>query len=479
MLITANEEMDQSLAIVQAIQAEDAAIPEYDQLYLDKQEEFKQDEVDQAEEAANEAEAEPTSQEEANTDEPMETIDGKQTTVATEAIRNDHETVFALEMEYNSVIGKVAGFVGTGIVDVSKFGWEVLKDLAGFLKEAGIQYGPGILARIKTSVAMVASRSLKLSLKLASASAQAYDRKKNSYEKSLKRLQRIKQTLDIMKNQETELTAKDPFNDANLFSLFYVNGKVSVLDSMKSVRLLMDVMVEDIDKGLDYDVRTIEQLIENTRRGVRFNPLSYLSLKNIRSGFKKTTIEGYAINPELMDSFVLATTLPKNTLLIFGLPKESLVTEAAKTDDMTDIAKAYHSSFMVLGLNPTLPKSIPAVNYVDKTDLVTLTAALEQLCVDAMAHTEVYQNTVKRAERLKLNYQHYFAWLTANEDQKSLKESFAELIYLKQAFATKVYFPAMLDIHDYVALYIASVLKYVEDNIRVIKPVGGVEDSAV
>lgn len=468
-MILANEEMDQSLAIVQAIQAGEASLPEYDQLFLEKQEEFKEGE---------EVTQEDASQETSTEDEPVE-INGRQTTMAAESLRHDALTVFAVENEFTSTIGQIAGHVGTGITEVSKFGWEVFKDLAGYLKEAGIQYGPGILARIKTSVAMVASRSLRLSLKLATAASQAYVRKKYSYEKSQKRLQRIKQMLDIMKDQQTELTAKDPFNDNDLFSLFFVNGKVSVLDSMKSVNVLMSTLTETIDKGLEHDVRVIEQLIENTRRGVRFNPISYLSLRNIQGGFKKTAVEGYSINPMLMDSFVLGTALPKNTLLVFGLPKESLIQEAAKSNDLSDIAKAYHSSFMVLGISPVVPKSIPAVNYVDKADLVTLVASLEKLCSEAIAHTEVYQNTVKRAERLKLSYQHYFAWLTANDDQKSLKESFAELIYLKQSFATKVYLPAMLDIHDYVALYVSSVLKYVEDNIRVIKPVGEPEDSAV
>jgi hypothetical protein len=475
---------DPSLNIVQALKED--ALPEHDKLYLDAKEKVEDAENTPDEEDAaldvgeGDGAVDGTMDEEASAsgdddDDNSEfgDIDGTQTTPATESIRREDSLVLAFE-DYGeqSTMGKIGSYAGAAAVGVGKFSWNVLSEVAGYLKEAGIQYGPGILQRLKATVGLVAGRSLRLALKLATVSSLAYRRKKNSIEKTRKRLIRLKETVVQLKETNTELSATEPFEDRELFDLFFINGKAgNIKDSVKVMAGLLGCLKTDIDGGLEHDIRVIEQLIDNTRRGVRFNPVAYMKHPQLTNSYAKRDISGFSNNPELIESYVHHDTLPNNILLIMGLPKDSVVEEALKTGDTTDIVRSYHAAFIVLGANPARPRAIPMVNYVDKDTLLYLLEMCVGICDAALTHVELFKSNVKRAERLRMGYQQYFAWLTASEEQKSLKDSLAELIYLKQSFATKVYLPAMLDIHDYVAVWLKQMAKFAETNVKAFRPV--------
>lgn len=489
--------LDPSMNLVQAIN--DEALPEHDALYEatkqtienNREKETSEDTDAEIEETSSEetdvadgtdgsdsTDAEDTVSEEDGGPEALEEIDGKQTTEVTERIRSESYGVAALEafdVGFDDTLTVKAGkhlangLMAGGAVAAS-FSWTVLKELGGYLKEAGINYGPVILQRIKATVGLVAGRSLRLSLKLATASSLAYRRKKNSIEKTKARLVKMKQTVDLMMDQNTELSRTEPFNNQEYFDLFTVNGKPgSIKESTIAVAGLLGCLKSEIDAGIEHEVRVIENLIDNTRRGVRFSPIAYMKAPDIKGNYTKRSVEGYSSNPELIDTYVYKDALPMNTLLIFGLIKNQIVDEASRTLETEDVMKAYHSSFIVLGVNPLRPKSNPQVNYVEKDKLRYLLEMSIGLCDAALSHVSIYQSNVKRASRLKTSYQHYFAWLTGDEQQKALKESLAELIYLKQSFVTKVYLPAMLDIHDYTAVYLKTLSKFAEENIKAIR----------
>ena len=117
-----------------------------------------------------------------------------------------------------------------------------------------------------------------------------------------------------------------------------------------------------------------------------------------------------------------------------------------------------------------MPKIAPMVNYMDKQSLLRLLDGLEGVVEKALKHVSFYQKLETASNELKPSFQNYFSWLVEDAQAKSLRESLAEVIYLKQSFVTKVYLPGAIDIHEFVSSYVSGVLRYVERNIKVMKP---------
>lgn len=471
------EDLDNSLEIVKLIDSENtsAAMSSEDNLLLDKVAEVKKS----VEESAEDTEEEQFVQEddgtadEASEEDGLKDLGTKKTTVAAEALRHDYYDRMAAEafFEEGGVAHKVASAVGHGIAATSVYAFNLAKDLSIVLKDLSFQYGPIVFSRLKSGVMYLLVRLLKSFMKMRVALANAYQQKKNSFSKYQKRVSRLRETLVTMSQVELQLTQPEPFRDEELFKWFFAHGKPSPLEALKAIDSLMDVVVEEIDQGIQHELEITKRLIELTNRGVRSDLYPYMEVKGITARFAKQRVDGYDHNDELIDNYVFNQSLPAYTLLMFGLPKKEVIKAASTSDSLDNVIKAYQDSYVILGINPSIPKTVPMINYMDSKSLLKLLDGLEAICQKGLRHVEFYKNIEKKALGLKTNYQHYFAWLTADNQAKSLQESLAELIYLKQSFATKVYLPGALDIHDYVGLYLNTMLRYIESNIKNLVPV--------
>lgn len=464
-MLLAQENLDPSLAIAQVIQADNHPLPEHDQLFLDKKEAIREAEAEKADTMEDPVEAsldEPSPEDGSgdSPDEDSEVLEDKQTTMATESLR--HELTFALESEYGES-GTSAFF--SALSGYAKAG---LTELFGCLKYLGVTYGPTALTYLKLGVVYLLTRIFRLFMKMTKATVVGYRKRRVKYTAIQQQLERYQATLEALMSADTVLSSPTPFQDEKFFKMLEVNGSLSVKKSQAAVITLLTQILPDLDKGMEHDVRVIEHLIDGSKRGLRFSPISYMTVNLVSSGFVKQSVQGYVKNPELIESYVAKQALPNDGLMLFGLPKPSVIQEAETSGDTTDIAKAYTESFIAIGVNPVKSNTAPYVNYMDKGDLKVFLEGLIKIAGAAAEQAELYKNVHQRSKRLKISYRTYLSWLITEKEQKSLNDSLAELVFLKQSFVARVYLPAMFDIHDYVATYLRTGIRYVEQNLKVI-----------
>ena len=464
-------------------------LPTHDQLFIEAKKAQDAGQGEEGEEASDSPVADPEDDEtgaEAPEDEdvgsdPAAAADGSDTEpaddgdqeVAQDDLRKDDGLVNAMESfgAEDGLMVRGARLLGSAAVEVSSFAWSVFKTLAIIAKDLGIQYGPKVYKMIKVSVALVINKSAKSLFKFISSNADARKLKKVSFQKSLEKAKKLQAACAGLKEAGAKLTMTDPFRHPDYYSLFLspIDGKARIKPSIESVGRLIGVVRDVIEPGVEMDIRTIEHVIESAKHGTYINIAKYLTPPISLNSLAKADNTGFNTNPDILSTYVSKDIFPKNTLLVYGLPNESMVEEANKTNDVGVLSKAYHASFLMLAPNPVTPKSIPMVNYVDLEGLETVLDSVVKLCESGIAMTEGYRRNIQRAERLKRGYRTYFDWLVSGEDQRSLKESYAELIYLKQSFITRVYQAAMIDIHDFSATYLREVLGFVEDNMSKVK----------
>lgn len=379
----------------------------------------------------------------------------------------------------NEIVRGAGRMIGSAAVDMTTFAFSVLKDLAILTKNLGVQYGPSVLRRIKTSVALVLNRAGKSLFKFTTSNIDAAKRKRISFDKSMVRCKRYADTVKLLKDSNATLTRTEPFSDERFWKLFHTptQGKTSIKASIDSANRLLNFIAEEIEPAIEADIRVVEQLIAMIQHGSEINVTPYLKPPLTLKAMVRRDLPEFTAHRGLLDTYVQRDVYPGNIFLACGMPSEEILKQAIDAVDPSVVAKAYQVSFLALIPNPQTVKSIPYINYVDLDGLDKVLQYLLSLCQDAIKMTEGYKRNVTRAERLKRGMRAYLDWLVASEEQKSLKRAQADVIYLKQSFVTRVYQPAMLDIHDFVARYVSDVLDFIELNLKAFSTEEPADDS--
>ena len=492
-IIRACENLDPTLSITQVLTKDisDAALPEHDRLYLEKAKQVEDaekveeegeaadsgsdnasDETPDTNEEATDTDGGNDTPEDAETEESdMEVIDGKLTTVATESLRTeDHYSRFAVEsFGEETLLQKTGSMAWNGVKALSGYALHIATELAVYMKELGVEYGPKVYAKLRSGVSYLLTRLFKSFVKMRSAVSRAYFQHTHSFKKHSNRLQRLRSILDGLPDS-VKVMQPEPFQDEAVAALFTVGSEISPMKSISAMDKLLDVVVGDIDQGIHNEIGTMQRVIEVCQRNTRVEVVHYLETHALSSGFMRKTVLGYDKAPELVETTVFVHPLPMKTILMAAMPRKDIIMAAARSDDMSEVSKAYQESYLVLGVNPQAPKTSSMVNYMDKQSLLRLLNGLEMVVNKASSHVSFYKKLELAAERLKPNFQNYFSWLTEDAQAKNLRESLVEVIYLKQSFITKVYLPGAIDIHDFSSDYVSGVLRYVEKNIEVLKP---------
>lgn len=475
------EALDDSLSTVQLVdrEREDASVPEHDLLYLKKTEEVEDQKKKDAsaEPEPEDVEDEPDSGEVSSDDIDDEEPEEDKEVIAQESLRSEPYNIRIVTESFleEGSLSQKALSAGWGVVKgLSSFALKLATDLGGVMKDLGIAYGPIVFKRLRSGVMYLLERTFRNFLKFRVSLRQNYVRRKHSLQKSQVRIQRMLKTLEELKTEKLKLSKPEPFRDEDLFPWFVSGDKVSVNGGLSSVKRLMNVIANEIDQSISFDIGTIERLIDLTKRGVRTNLASYLEIQFSLNNFKRDTAMITDENKEILDTYRFSEELPNFTCLSVGIPKKEVVQQYGNGNN-DNVVKAYHESFIALMPSQQNIRTTPNINYVDQKQLEVLLRELNGLCSLALEHVEFYKKFENRAEKLKTDYQHYFNWLTADEKAKSLNESLSELIYLKQQFISRVYLPGAMDIHDYVALYLMKLSGYAEKNLKALKPEANTE----
>lgn len=367
--------------------------------------------------------------------------------------------------------GAVASASFSGLRTLASFSGNALLWLGFQAKALGIAYGPSILAALSRAATKTLASSLYLLLKFRNSISSAVQ----GYLLGIRRMRSKHAALaaSLEKLNAVETTPPDPEKVVEWGSKIYrsatISKKLNPIAAMSAIRGFLQNEISELDKAIETDVRAIELLIENSRRGIRFSPIMMLNTHFNAGSFSNRRVEGYAVNEDLLDTYAYRTVLPNGCLPMLAFPKPSIIKEASETEDTSTVAAAYHGSFFVLAAAPSEAPREAILHYMDKRELSLLLNEVDAVIKELDAHMASLKQNAKRVERLKLGYSHYIHWATAQDEQKNLRQELLDIIHLKQHFVTKVYLPAMLDIHDYAANQALTMLSYARQSIKQIK----------
>lgn len=404
---------------------------------------------------------------------PQKDAEGKQQSVATESLRNEYydrqvvtealglggfgDSLVAGGNALGAVITVGGGIARDATVWLAGKAW----DLGKFLGALGIQYSPAVWRGLKKTVSFLFLKSAKALLKTAITVGNFRKRFGMNYGKFKKQIHALRAALHDLQVQDIEAPVAGKTHTKGV-EWFIVGQQVGPVPSAQAVQHFLKDSIDQIDRGLSEQLLIVKKLIETTTRLLPNNLIQYFQVAPFEGSFLKKTLPGYVKDPALVQSFLYKDALPDRMTLIAQLPVRSLL-------EMDDISKAYQESNIFMGADPRPALMVDKVDYVDLKALAGYLDILEQICDLGLAHQAFYQKVEKQCSELKFGYRHYYQRLVETKDEATVRESLVEYVYLKQAFASRVYVPAAMDVHDFVTAYLVRGLRYAKANLVQLK----------
>lgn len=453
------ESIDETLEVVKVVDALNGDLPDHDELF---------NEVSAAVDEA--AAAEEDSPDEADEPEGSEDDTPPEGSHASEESTDLRATEVDASEGFTDLVIYAASGVYSGLKSLAQFAGNVVLWTAHQAKELGIAYGPVIYAKMKSGTVKIIGSTFNLLLKFRLSLASSV--KKYVYSVGRMKSKYASLSASLAKLESATTLPTDPAAEVMAPKLrrgCYIAGEMNPLKAAIALKEMVSEFIIALDRGMEADVRTIELLIENTSRGIRFSPFPYLETHIQSVSFAQRKLAGFSVDESIQETYAYKKPLPGYCLPVISIPKREIIKEATETKDISQVTRAYHGSYIVLAVDGLENERSGNLHYMDKQDLRKLLAVLGETIKMLDTHLAVFKSSARRSERLKLGYTHYLHWLDANEEQKGLKQDLLDVIHLKQHFVTRVYLPAMMDLYEFSANHTLTMLSYVQQSIKKIK----------
>ena len=435
----------------------------------DKESEGKEDESGEKPSESAASEKDKKTEAESGSGDPEQTTEnGKRQTPATESLRNEYYDRVVVEgIDWDTTkqfAGATAEVVGKGV----GLAFSLATTLTKVLYELGVKYSPGVWGFIKKSTAYLFARSVKLLFKSLVGLSNFVERSKKSFSSHEQKLLKLSKKLeDLNKDGASLEPSQNKFADSKLVSWFTVNSKVSPELSIKTMVKFIQGVIPEINRDIEANLKLCKSLLETSANGISGNPLSVLAVSPL-TGTRKQSSSAIKPPSNLVESYLYIDKLPDNVVFAAVMPKLGL-------KSTQDISSAYNDSGMFL-TNVMDQHSGPSeLDYMDAEQIKAFLTSLGQLCTEGKKHVETYSAIITELSRLKPGYKNYYQKLTESKEQAVIREQLMEYIFLKQSFVSRVYIPAAIDVHDYLASYLIRAERYIEACIKNLK----VKESAV
>lgn len=370
---------------------------------------------------------------------------------ALEALRNESYRPLAdLSMEDWETVGYHAGNITSGL-------WSGIKALSIFGFNITTEYGGKLIKALYKGVIWILIKLAKSFWNGTIALGKYMRRRINSYNAIKNQLDNLLKTLEGLEDSKEERS--DTYSNAQVINQLKVGKSVDFTANMVAYGKFMDQTISSLSQGVKNDIGMLHYLTSAAARQQINIPSAILSLDARFNHVQERVIEGYEPKSEHLVSLVSQEAIPGDAVLIAQLPK-------AKLETVHDYTEAYNSSRIIYGLDMEHFQTVDSVNYMTKSELVAFVQTLSALN-EMINHHEHFYNSVQIArKKLKTSFGNYIQGLTAAPQRVGVRESLADVIYLRTVFIDKVYLVAAIDTHDYAVRVLSAGLSFVRDNMK-------------
>lgn len=382
---------------------------------------------------------------------PVETQPDAEEQAAMEELKaTTYEPLSDLSMEDWETVGYHAKNISSGLFDGLKF-------LTVFGFNITTEYGAKLIKVLYKGVIWVLIKLAKSFFQGAIVTSKFIQRQLASYEHVKKQTEGLLQTLEGLEDPKEEKTGV--YSNSQVINQLKVGESVNFSENIRAYAKFMDKTISSLSQGVKNDIGMLQYLTTVAARQQVNIPSAILSLDARFSNVREHVIDGYEPKSEHLVSLVSYEAIPGDAVLIAQLPK-------AKLETIQDYTEAYNSSRIIYGMDMQHFHSVDSVNYMTKSELVAFVQSLSDLNEMIKQHEHFYNSVRIAKKKLKISFGNYIQGLTTSPQRVGVRESLADVIYLRTVFIDKVYLVAAIDTHDYAVRVISAGLSFAKENMK-------------
>lgn len=455
-------EESQELEIDRLMDAE--ALAEKSQAYDSQYQQVKQEINDKADDTVDESAAgDDTSdtgdsnddtdgnEPEEGSEPPVETQPDAEEQAAMEELKAmTYEPLTDLSMEDWETVGYHTANITSGLFNGLKF-------LTVFGFNITTEYGAKLIKALYKGVIWILIKLAKSFFQGAIVTSKFIHRQLASYEHVKKQTEGLLKTLEGLEDPKEEKSGV--YTNSQVINQLKIGESVDFTENIKAYAKFMDKTISSLSQGVKNDIGMLHYLTTIAARQQVNLPSAILSLDARFSNVREHVIDGYEPKSENLVSLVSHEAIPGDAVLIAQLPK-------AKLETIQDYTEAYNSSRIIYGMDMQHFHSVDSVNYMTKSELVAFVQSLSDLNEMIKQHEHFYNSVRIAKKKLKISFSNYIQGLTTSPQRVGVRESLADVIYLRTVFIDKVYLVAAIDTHDYAVRVISAGLSLAKESMK-------------
>jgi hypothetical protein len=330
----------------------------------------------------------------------------------------------------------------------------------GYLKDLGIQYGPGIAKAIGKTAIYAITMALKGLFKGTKSLVKAIDNSLFSYKKINARIAKLQETISLI-----EQSKKDIAPSESLFKDKKIIFNISNTNEFKPYSAL-----EDYSNYVKYYLSQISQRAQTELTAIRILSSSILSsqvsapeklmhVKEASEGLVKGTLQGYAAPSEYVEVYHYAKNLPGHITLLAYLPKEDLT-------DPSEIYTAYHQSQFFYGYNLNQVRSASAVPFLNLSDCKKLLKKVSEVTKESEVIVSELKSLKSLKDTIALNLKGLLGRISDKIQYKNTNSKLIEYISLKMYFIQRCYSTQLIEADRQNRKIITNYCRYIEASLK-------------
>lgn len=336
-------------------------------------------------------------------------------------------------------------------------------NIAHFLKEIGIEYGPKILTFLGQAGLTIATESAKAVIGASSNLKRFLHKKMNSFDSLSKEISELENKVMLYSQSSPNAKPHGEYDQEKNIALLKIGTSLKVIPNLKNMVKFTEESVVGITGLFDNEAQTILHLMSIDATSNKHNVPGMMGAANFGSVLKKGTLKGYEPKYEDVVGYISNSTGIGDIKIVAHVPNEGI-------NDISVMKKAYNQSGMFLGMDLAHIQGASSIPYLDVKELMVLLKTMSELAIKCKHHENKYKDIDNKINTLGTKLNAFFSSLVGGKEKLSVEDTTMEYVYMKLGFINKVYLPCMMDIHEYNIKVLKAAINYVHRNMSALKP---------
>ncbi len=327
-------------------------------------------------------------------------------------------------------------------------------DAVGYLRDAGIQYGPAVLKAVGSALLFAVVKILKGLYYGEKALTKLIDESMHSYTRYYAKIAELEKAVIQLKGAGIQKATTDSkYKNEKVINNMKIGTNLAFVSDLKAYDDFVHRYVVTTSDKMQGVVSSVKTMIGQVVSNKIHSPSKMMIETGATAGFRKGNIEGYNAPDEYTEVYSYPHVLPGDLLVLAYLPKPAL-------EDNAEIDKAYNSSTVFIGKKMSGAVGYTEAKFATLAEVETMLKLMKGIChsselsMKRLKTAEATRNSIRFSLKGMMNY------LVGKAEKNKDVLTMSRFISMKLKFMDNCYIGGSKDIENLTRKVVNNYLIY-------------------